>query len=176
MKSDSTNDGIILIEQEGIKLVYNFDRLTMQQKELATECLRFKLEQTKKPATKFEHVLASGGAEYNLRILSYILLPVNKTTGEPEKFSRSKADTDVYGKVCNLYGENVEKQLMEVGEDFFRRRNMSEIYSDVRELALLDLNNLLQGALSTQVQSAIGSSNSAAQTPTASTGSTTPEN
>jgi len=159
-----------------VKLVYNFARLTMQQKELATECLRFKLEQTKKPAPKFESVLASGGAEYNLRILSYILIPVNKTTGEPEKFSRSKADTDVYPKVCNLYGEAVEKLLSEVVADFFRRRNMSESYSDVRELALIDINNLLQGAFSTQMLSGTASSSNAAPMPAASAGSTTPAN
>jgi len=130
-------------------LFYDFDNLCLHQKELAVEVYRFKLEQTKKNPPKFEAVLASGGAEYKLRCLSYLFVTLDKDS-VPQSFSRSKSE-DVFRLVCQIKGSDNDHQCERVLSDFFIRRGVPELQSDAQEISSLDVNAILQSAMSQMV-------------------------
>lgn len=170
-----TLDAAVTIEVKGKKLFYDFDNLSMHQKELAMEVYRFKLDQIKAKPEKFDRVLASGGAEYKLKCLSYLFVPLN-AEGEPHDFKKSKADTEVFDLVCAIKGAKNDELCQAVLSDFFTMRNAPELLSDVQEISSLDLNGIIQSAMSQMAFVTPEGSNNSATKPFGEADSSSAEN
>ena len=154
----------VVIEVNGAKLFYEFENLTLHQKELATEILRFKVEQAKKQPAKFDQVMQSGGAEYKLRLLSFLFVPLGED-GQPVQFKRNRADTDILKLIEQIKGASNSEKVEAALNDFFTMQRLSDLYYNLQEISSIDIEGLVQSALSQTISSGVENSNGSGTPP-----------
>lgn len=125
--------------------IYDYNECNVFQCEMARELLEFKYYQTQKEAPNMQAVEKSGGAEWQLRVLSYIVKPFNAEW--------KKSDVNLYyDDICKFKAADL-KNVRDCVANFFQNLNMTEIYSAVTQmrqspekmLTLLKLVESLQG-------------------------------
>lgn len=134
-------------------LIYSFDDLPLSNIVVIEEIFHFKRAQIKRNPSRFDDITASGGVDYFIRAASYLLLACDEhgvTTG--------KADPKMVRRfVESLKGADVER-LEECMRDFFHRRKLSDLASDVHSRDFLTLEELV--SLGTKARAAVSSESS----------------
>ena len=106
---------MVLIKNGKTKLLYDFNRLTVEQVELAREVGEWKLQQNGAPPDDFNKILRSKGADYLAMMCSYLMVP--KTGKEIEKFNFDNCGE--IEKIIKTAPATELPKLKEITKDFF---------------------------------------------------------
>jgi hypothetical protein len=134
------------------RYIYDFEVIPFVNLSLAEECFEFKRQQLKRTPKSFNDLVLSGGAGIFERALSYILLPLDKDDQIPPYSDRQAERTLAFVKLLPASERDRAEACI---NDFFSRREKSELASDVLSRSYLDLNDLAEFALR---MNALGSS------------------
>lgn len=97
--------------------VYDKTLLTIEQVELVRELANFKTNQLIATPNTFKEVVKSGGADFLMSALSYLLIEKN-SKNETLEFNRDKAENEVFSFVKKLSAFEDEK-ILNCVSDFF---------------------------------------------------------
>lgn len=107
-------------ENNGKKYVYDFDRLTVEQAELAKESAEFKINQKSMQPSDFNQVLRTHGAEWLSITVSFLLLEVVDGITQPFVYDKAKEVENWIKQLPVKYKADLES----VVQDFFQNIGM----------------------------------------------------
>ncbi len=134
--------------------IYDFERISFVQAQLATEVMQFKRQTVERPAKSLRDMLLSGGGDYLVRVVAYILTEIDGAGNEVAFNVRSTYDR----ALTFVQGLPVveEKRIEECVTDFFSRRGKESLVSTVllREQEL-DVQSLVETMLRAQAENGL---------------------
>lgn len=111
----TVNDG-----KEDVTLVYDYSKLRLSQMKLAEAVYQYQADLEKRPPRSWDEKLTLGAADYDLHVLSYILLK-KMPDGSLQGFKGGETQKPILKLVENITSHDAKK-AEEVIEDFFDRR------------------------------------------------------
>jgi hypothetical protein len=141
-------------KHDGHTYVYDFERITFVQAQLATEVMQFKRQTVERPAKSLRDMLLSGGGDYLTRVVAYILTEINASGNEVAFNIRSTYDRAL--AFVQSLPVSMETKIEECVTDFFSRRGKESLVSTVllREQEL-DVQSLVETMLRAQAESGL---------------------
>lgn len=119
-------------ENDGKKYVYDTERISVEQAEIAKEILEFKYNTLKNPPKEISQIFRSRLAEWNIMILSYLLLKVT-SEGDVIPFNIDMVtETEKFVKTLPV---KEHSRIKECVENFFQFIGSGSIYSQVNSNA-----------------------------------------
>ncbi len=146
--------GRVEFEHEGSRWVYDYDIITMEQRESARAVVLFGLELTKTPPAGLDKLFLAGGHNITLRMMAYLIRRVN-AEGSIDPFMPEAAQGEALNFMRNLPAVKIEKEVMKCQDDFFFRTSTPDLelirhlraYAAAEEGARATVHGLVQGAL-----------------------------
>lgn len=156
-------------EVDGTTLVYDYSQLRLAQMKLAEAVYQFQADLEKRPPRTFREKIDLGGGDYDLVVLSYILLK-RLPNGELEPFKGGETQRPILKIVENMKASDVEAAEEVIG-DFFARRGRHTLALLVRsKYEIQNAENIMQRAL--RLMSQTSEQNSASDASESSTSTT----
>lgn len=132
-------------EIDGVTLVYDYSQLRLAQMKLAEAVYGYQVDLEKRPPRSWKEKLDLGGADYDLHVLSYILLRKNPD-GSLQGFKGGETQRPILDLVSRISAADAAK-AEEVIEDFFLRRDRYTLALLVRTKYDRAFGELLQGMI-----------------------------
>jgi hypothetical protein len=107
-------------EIEGVTLVYDFNELRLAQMKLAEAVYQYQADLEKRPPRSFKEKLDLGGADYDLHVLSYILLK-RMPDGTLQRFKGGETQQPILKLLQEMPAKDVARAEEVIG-DFFAKR------------------------------------------------------
>jgi hypothetical protein len=146
-------------EVDGTTLVYDYSQLRLSQMKLAEAVYQFQADLEKRPPRTFREKIDLGGADYDLLVLSYILLK-RLPNGELEPFKGGETQRPILKVIENMRASDVEAAEEVIG-DFFARRGRHTLALLVRsKYEIQNAENIMQRAIRLMAQTSEQSSES----------------
>ncbi len=118
-----------LFSYNGRDYIYDFNIITFEQAQLATEVMQFKKQTLDKPPKSLTELIRSGSAEYLARVFAYIIVRV-EPDGSLEKFNRVRGYDAALAFVQGL-PVSMWQTVEECITDFFGRMGKESLASTV---------------------------------------------
>lgn len=115
-----TSTLVVEFNVDGTTLVYDYSQLRLAQMKLAEAVYGYQADLEKRPPRSWQEKLQLGGADYDLVVLSYILLKKN-SDGSLQPFKGGETQQPILKLVEQIPAEQAQK-AEECIEDFFERR------------------------------------------------------
>jgi len=115
-----TSTLVVEFDVDGTTLVYDYSQLRLAQMKLAEAVYGYQADLEKRPPRSWQEKVQLGGADYDLTVLSYILLKKNPD-GSLQPFKGGETQQPILRLVENIRSADSEK-VERVIEDFFERR------------------------------------------------------
>ena len=116
-------------EFDGLTLVYDFDKISVEQSSVAKNILIFQHNQGVALPDTFSQVHRSGGSVWMPYCFSHLAL-VEKD-GDLLTYNFSKAETLVYDKLKTLPAKELDERMEDVVLDFFTRNKLGATALDI---------------------------------------------
>lgn len=141
-------------KHNGLVFVYDFERITFVQAQLATEVMQFKRQTVERPAKSLRDMLLSGGGDYLTRVFAYLLTEID-SSGDDVAFNARTTYDRALAFVQSL-PVSLEAKIEECITDFFTRRGKESLVSTVllREQEL-DVQSLVETMLRAQAENGL---------------------
>lgn len=164
-----------VFENNGITYLYDYDLVTFEQAQLATEVMYFKQQTLEKAPKSINDLVLSGSAEYMARAFAFLIVKTEAGV-TTEKFRR----TTTYDKALAFTQALPAAEWNRVEDclrDFFGRTGRGELVSNVLSHASqLGVNEIVSMLLQPDVMNAMRNAAESSSSASASSASTSPEN
>lgn len=118
--------GRIEFEHDEKRFVYDFDILTLEQRESARSIYQWGIEQAAKPPESLAKLFISGGHNIMLKAFGYLLRRIGPD-GKPAKFDVEAAQGEVLEFVRDMPAAEMQDRLLECQADFFTRARIADL-------------------------------------------------
>lgn len=141
-------------EHNDQRWIYDFDIITLEQRESARAVYLFGLELTKTPPAGLDKLFLSGGHNITLRAMAYLIRRIGPD-GKPQNFSPEQAQGEALEFMRGLPAAMTGDLVMECQDDFFFRANVPDLelirhlrsYAAAEEGARATVQGLVRDAL-----------------------------